>query len=169
MKQLETAANVSVLLVALLISVVLTKQFLLPRPNQPTDAPLQSRLGEPTKPLKGTRLNLKGVTWNTKQPTLVMALTTYYHFCLDSTPFYHHLSEMKRQGKLHADLIAAFPEDANEASTFTVKYGFEPNKIVSTSLDSIGVEGTLRCFWSVLTVQCSSSGRANCLLLSKML
>ena len=142
MKRLEVAANVSVLVVALLICTVLTKQFLLPHPNQPLDSPGRPQAAQVAEPLKGKPLAIQGVTWSPRHPTLVMALATYCHFCIDSAPFYHTLSDMEHQGKLHADVVAAFPEDTGQARTFASKYGFQPDKIVSTSLDSIGVEGT---------------------------
>jgi hypothetical protein len=141
MKRLETATNCAVLLVAVLMSVVMVKQFLLPHYGQPASsasvAPEQSN-----EPLKGKLLTLTGVRWNPTHPTLVMALATYCHFCINSTKFYQRLSDLKQAGTISTPLVAAFPENTEQASKFTTQYHLRPDQTVSASLDSIGVSGT---------------------------
>ena len=80
MKKLETATNSVVLVVALLAGYILVKQYLLPAPA-PKAAPIASVQGR--EPLKGQRVNLSGVNWSPTRPTLVMALATYCHLCID--------------------------------------------------------------------------------------
>lgn len=141
MKKLETATNCAVLVVALLMSVVMVKQFLLPH-NDRQSVAISGTSEQLNEPLKGKVLALNGVRWNAAHPTLVMALATYCHFCIDSTKFYQRLSDLKQSGTISTPLVAAFPENAEQASKFAAQYHLRPDQIVSASLDSMGVSGT---------------------------
>jgi hypothetical protein len=138
-KKLETATNSVVLVVALLAGYILVKQYLLPAPA-PKTAPIASVQGR--EPLKGQKVNLSGVNWSPTRPTLVMALATYCHFCIDSTSFYQKLTAQHRAHPNSANLVAVFPQDTGEGRKFAATYHLKPDQILSSPLDALGVAGT---------------------------
>jgi hypothetical protein len=138
--KLDKTANIAVLIVAVLISYILVKQFILhpaPRISSATGASISTN-----EPLKAKKLTLNGVTWDPKQPTLVLALATYCHFCIDSTSFYQKLADLRRARVIKARIVAVFPQDAAQAHEFAVTHRMDPDQIVSAPLSAIGVGGT---------------------------
>jgi hypothetical protein len=87
-KVLETVANLSTIVVSLLLSAVLVKVFLLPE-ARPSAAAARSRVAKGTS-LKGS---LPGVDWAKNGRTLVLAISTRCHFCTDSAPFFQRISK----------------------------------------------------------------------------
>ena len=103
MKQkLETAANVAVIVVGLMLTFLFVKDYLPSRRTTAGDA----------NPIKaGTRLVVKGVRWDTSERTLVLALRVGCEFCMQSVPFYGRLDQMRKSGKIQARIIAVLPND----------------------------------------------------------
>ncbi|HEY9285591.1 MAG TPA: hypothetical protein VIP46_19225, partial [Pyrinomonadaceae bacterium] len=87
-KKLEVAANVAIVVVAVLLSAVLVRSYLAApseredvRPTVQTQRTLQN----------GESINLPGIDWQKNGRTLLMALSTTCHFCTESGPFYQRL------------------------------------------------------------------------------
>ncbi len=74
--KLEALSDVATITVALLLSIVLVKEFLIPRPK-PSSHPALSHVS------KGTNLknSLLDVDWAKNGRTLVLAISTNCHFC----------------------------------------------------------------------------------------
>jgi hypothetical protein len=137
-RKIETAANVAIILVALVAGSVLIKRHFLggpPHAAEPTPAPGK-------QPIVGTRLNLEGVDWTKSKQTLLLALAKGCHFCSESAPFYRKLAE-ETSGRSDVRLIALFPrETTSEARTYLDELGVSVSEIKQATLDAIGARGT---------------------------
>jgi hypothetical protein len=130
----EVLANLATIVVALLLSVVLVKVFLLPQPR-PASQP------EARQTSKGTNLKglLPGVDWAKNGRTLVLAISTQCHFCTDSLPF---LQRVAKEAGCHVKLLALLPQNKTDAEEFLSKGGVRVDDVRQVALDSIGVPGT---------------------------
>ena len=81
-KKLEIATNVSILIVAILASAVLIKNYLLPQP-QPD---------QPPQVAAGDKLSIEGIDWQANGNTLLVALSPGCDSCSESAPFYRRLA-----------------------------------------------------------------------------
>jgi hypothetical protein len=130
----EVLANVSTIIVAVLLSVVLVKQFLLPQGHS---------AGGPAGPTvaKGTNLkaSLPGVDWAGNGRTLVLAISTQCHFCTDSAPFFQRVNKEVGKG---VKLLAVLPQPLPDAHQYLNKLGVHVDDIRQVPPKAIGVQGT---------------------------
>lgn len=108
---LQAAANITTVVAASLLSVVLVRTYFLPRsPARRTAATAVSNR------FVGNDLGrqLSGIDWKTNGQTVLLALSTHRHFCSESAPFFRQLSE--RQGKTFK-IVALLPESVSEAQS----------------------------------------------------
>lgn len=131
----EVVANLATIVVAVLLSVVLVRAFLLPRTPAPSRQPQMQQSSKGTS-LKGM---LSGVDWAKNGRTLVLALSTQCHFCTDSLPFFQQIS--KDPGR-HVKLLALLPQDKSDSEQFLSKGGVRVDDVRQVTLDSVGVQGT---------------------------
>jgi hypothetical protein len=133
LKRTELLANLAIIGVAILLGVVLTKNYLLPsqtrQPNAPAAIPA------------GTKLSLSGVDWKANGRTIVLALSTGCHFCTESGPFYQRVAQERAKGN-NVRLVAVFPEPVDEGQKYLSKLGVTVDDVKQARLDSIGVVGT---------------------------
>lgn len=104
-KRIELVANVCIIVLALLISVALTKRFLLKSPGA---APVVSGIEV------GTKINLSDVDWKNDK-TLVLVLSTGCKFCSASASFYQTLVA-KSASSSGTKLIAVLPQSVEQAT-----------------------------------------------------
>jgi len=132
--KIETIANIATVAVAVLLSAVLTKVYLLPvrapqRPQAPADAGVGTNL----------KARIPGVDWSKNGRTLVLAISTQCHFCKESTPFYRRIEQ--EAGK-DLKMLAVLPQPAAEAEQYLKDEGVHVEQVRQVSLASIGVSGT---------------------------
>lgn len=133
-KKIELLANVAIIAVAILLGVLLVRNYLLPRsPGQQAAAP--------SKIKPGTRLSLPGVDWKANGKTLVLALSTGCHFCTESGPFYQRLAQEKSKAST-ARIVAVFPQSVAEGQKYLANLSVPVDAVTQTALDSVGVMGT---------------------------
>jgi thioredoxin-related protein len=132
-KKLEVAANVAILVVALLLGVVLVKRYLAPGP--PPEPPRAERL----KP--GDKLALEDVDWRQSKKTLVMVLSTNCHYCTESAPFYQRLAREK-SGRDDVRLLAVLPQSVEESRKYLDTNGVAVNDVRQEKSGAIRVPGT---------------------------
>src|SRR5215831_18047089 len=83
-KRIEFAANVAIIAVALLLSVVLVKRFI--GNSTPPGA------GAALNTIKaGEKISLPNTDWSQSDRHLVLVLQKGCHFCAESAPFYQRL------------------------------------------------------------------------------
>ena len=132
--KLEAISNVAMTTVALLLSVVLVKQFLLPQPKP-------SRAAGPPVISKGASLgnSLRDVDWAKNGRTLILAISSGCHLCTDSGPFLQKIAKQPRNG---VKLLAVLPQPVTEGREYLSKLGVQVEDVRQASLNSIGVRGT---------------------------
>jgi hypothetical protein len=129
-------ANGSIILAAVLFSLVLAKFYLGQPPNKKDNpsppSPVTQKILQ-----KGDVLNIPRVDWRNGQ-TLLLALSTTCHFCTDSAPFYQRLS------KDHGDtrLVAVFPQDSGEGQRYLSTLGVKIDEVEQASFVDLGIGGT---------------------------
>lgn len=131
----ELVANIATIVFALVLSVVLLRVFVFPRPT--------TRAARPDLPStqKGTNLKsaLPGVDWGKNGRTLVMAISTQCHFCADSLPFFQRIT---KDSGCHVKTLALLPQNKADAEQFLSKGGVRVDDVRQVTMDSIGVRGT---------------------------
>ncbi len=137
---IETLANISIVIVAILGATVLTKQ-LVPRHASPIAAAVRTPAAQPREPIAGSRMSLPGVDWTERDQTLVFVLSTSCHFCTDSAPFYQRVvRESQRTGKTR--LVAVLPQPTPDAVRYLKDVGVRIEKVLQAPLGSVGAPGT---------------------------
>lgn len=133
--KIEVAANLSIIVVGLLLCVVLVKSYVIP-------APARQSVGEPagTRGIikSGDAVAVSGVDWEKNGKTLLLVLSTTCHFCTQSGPFYQRL--VKEHGD--AKLVALVPQSADEGQSYLKGLGVEVDDVRQASLGDLGVSGT---------------------------
>src|SRR5437588_10787977 len=119
---IQVAANVAVIIAAVLLSVVLAKNYLIRKP-EPSVAfvaganNISTRANRPAADSQiqpGTKISLEGIDWAKNGKTLVLALSDKCHFCSESAPFYQRLS--KDHGNTR--LVAVLPQPIEDGKTY---------------------------------------------------
>ena len=132
--KIETTANVATIGVAVLLSAVLVKGYLLPMAASRNPAVV-------TESAIGTNLKnrLSGVDWGQNGRTLVLAISTQCHFCTESAPFFRRLGEAA--GK-KVKMVAVLPQSVAESEQYLSGAGVHVDQVRQVSLGNIGVRGT---------------------------
>jgi peroxiredoxin len=118
--------------VSLLLSVVLVKQFLLP-PRVRQASTVQAAAGTDLK------RSLPDVDWAKNGRTLVLAISTRCHFCTESAPFFRRIAKERASG---VKLLAVLPQPVEEARQYLEGEGVHVDDVRQASSQSIGVSGT---------------------------
>src|SRR6516165_4111173 len=98
--KIETAANIIVILVAVVVGSVFLKDRFFSTPSEPNEVKAGDKL-----------TNLDGWDWSAHDQTLVLGLRKGCHFCEDSAPFYQRLAAQPQQGG--STIVAVFPDTAD--------------------------------------------------------
>ena len=89
-------------------------------------------------PALGSHIALPGVDWSPHKATLVMAISSACHFCVDSAPFYSELTHSTHV----APVVVVMPQAEQDARAFLQAHEITPLSVVSASLASIQVNAT---------------------------
>ena len=132
-QRLEVLTNLAIIVAAVLLSVVLIKNYLLPRFSN--DGPRDFRVPP------GAKVSLPGLDWSNNNQTLLLVLQKGCHFCTESAAFYQRLvRETEGRGSIH--LIAVLPQISDESKKYLDDLGVTIAEVKQAQLDSIGVHGT---------------------------
>jgi hypothetical protein len=132
-QRLEVLTNLAIIVAAVLLSVVLIKNYLLPYFSK--DGPRDFRVPA------GAKVSLPGIDWSNNNQTLLLVLQKGCHFCTESAPFYQRLvRETAGRGNVH--LIAVLPQETDEGKKYLDDLGVAIGEVKQAQLDSIGVYGT---------------------------
>src|SRR5215204_4368903 len=139
-KKLEIAANVAIIVLAILLGGVVVKRYLWTSAPVQGSAAAQPPDAPPTiKP--GANVQVADYNWSESDNTLVMVLSTTCHFCTESGPFYKRLVEA-RSDKKKVRVVAVFPQGETDARQYLEKLGVVADEIRSAPPMSLGVRGT---------------------------
>ncbi|HEX6717149.1 MAG TPA: hypothetical protein VF088_08550 [Pyrinomonadaceae bacterium] len=138
---IQNVANISIIIVAALIAIVLIRNYLLPTPQKQvtTDNASKQLTANSTRSLlPGTKLSLPDVEWPHTDHTVVLALSTTCHFCTESAAFYQQL--LKKRGNV--PIIAVLPQAISESKKYLDQLNLHFDDTKQINLESIGIEGT---------------------------
>ncbi len=134
-KTIETASNLAIIVVAILLGAVLIRSYLLPGAKQTAAL---SQAAAPKSPKKGDAVVLSNVDWRKNDKTLLLVLSNTCHFCTQSGPFYQRL--VKEHG--NAQLIAVVPQAADQGQAYLKRLGVDIGDVRQVSFSSLGVSAT---------------------------
>lgn len=130
-KKFETATNVAIMIVAVLLAVVLVKGYLL-RGSPPAPSASLSA---------GAKVSLPDADWEGNGRTLLLVLHKGCRFCTASAPFYQRLvSDAAGRGSVR--LIAVLPEGVEEGRDYLKGLGVSITDVRQATPTSLGVRGT---------------------------
>jgi hypothetical protein len=131
-KKLEVCTNIAIIVVAILLSAVLIKKYILDdrTPIIPSNK----------TSLVGTKLSLSSIDFSQANRTILLALNTGCVFCTASAPFYQKLTQSASNSPIK--LIAIMPQDIDTSTKYLNDLHVSPHQIVQIPLGTIGVTGT---------------------------
>lgn len=134
----ENLANIAIITVALLLGIVLVKNFILTkselRPNG------NQTYKDPRVPA-GTKISLPNTDWAKNQRTLIMAVSETCHFCSESAEFYKRLVQENTK-KNSFRIIAVLPQDVDRGKAYLNKLGVLIDDIRQVQFNTISVKAT---------------------------
>ena len=141
-QKIEFASHIAIIIVAVLISVVLVKNYLLPdsktKSNAGNNAAIASNAVEAG--IVGKAISLPDTDWKRSDQTFVFVLSTGCHFCTESAPFYKQVVQKRKQGSTR--LIAVLPQGVEEGRKYLGDLGIAVDEVRQATPSSLGVRGT---------------------------
>jgi thiol-disulfide isomerase/thioredoxin len=131
-KKIELAANIAIIVVAVILGYVLVKQFIF---TTPAAAP-----GPMRQPQVGANITLPDTDFSTNDKTLVLAIKKGCHFCTESAPFYQKLAQLAPEK--HLRLIAAFPHSVDEGQGYLKELAVPITEMKQADFTQLNVGGT---------------------------
>lgn len=130
-KRIEVAANIAIIIVALLIGGVAFKRYLV----NDLRAPLNKQI------IAGSKISLQNVDWTKNDQTLLLVLQKGCHFCSESAAFYQRLAQSAATGRSNTQLIAVLPQDVSEGRAYLNDLDV-PIEAKQASVGSLGASAT---------------------------
>ena len=128
--KIEAAANVIVILVAVVVGSVFLKDRFSSAPPEPAGVKVGDKLP-----------NLGGWDWAAHDQTLVLGLRKGCHFCEDSAPFYQRLTAQQQAGS-NSTIVAVFPDAADAVKEVVQSEGLRVHALAGVPLEKLKISGT---------------------------
>jgi hypothetical protein len=126
-KWFEIAANVSIVIVAVVIVIVFVRNY------------FPASKASPLAIASGARLTGQPVNWHDSPKNVVLVLSTTCHFCKESSGFYRKLIEDCRS---HARMVAFFPQTPEEAQAYLRAEDVQVDEVKHADFQSLQIGGT---------------------------
>jgi len=133
-KRTELLANIAILIVAILLSVVLVKRFFLDS-NKPNNQARANQLAP------GDRVPVEGIDWAKSGRTLLLVLQKGCRYCTESAPFYQRLIKETAE-RNDVKMIALFPQSVTEGKQYLDQIGVNLSDIRQVPPAQVKVSGT---------------------------
>ncbi len=131
-RRMELAANFAIVVVAVLLSAVLVKKFLL------SESPAK----QPTSTIKvGTQMTLPGVDWQESSKTALLFLSPRCGACTDDAPFYRQLAERSTIPGAPR-MVTVFAGDMDSARQYLEELELPTTAVVRANPQETGVKST---------------------------
>ena len=127
-KKIEMAANVAIIIVALVEVSVLVKNY------WASPAELHHNIKT------GSKFGLKVEDGRGSPKAVVLALSTNCHFCTESAGFYRELSLQCHQR--HVPIIAVLPQEIAASQSYLASEGVTVDEVRQAQLSDLRVDGT---------------------------
>jgi thioredoxin-related protein len=131
-KKAELCANLSIIAVALLLSIVVLKRYVIDSSNA-------QNVREDIK--AGAKVFLPDQDWSKSRQHLILILQKNCHFCSEGAPFYRRLVA-ETVGRSDVHLVATLPQEISEAQQYLKELGVKINDVKQASPAVFGVRGT---------------------------
>jgi hypothetical protein len=141
LRYLERVTNAAVIFAVIVFCVTVAKDYWLKQTAHSGQGAIHQ-----ANNFKGTKLLVSGVDWSQSDRTLVLAISTQCHFCLESIPLYRTLSGAAAVKTGKVSIVAIMPQEMSAAQSFVKQSDIHANKVISVDLDRIGVSGTPTIF-----------------------
>jgi hypothetical protein len=132
-KKIEIAANIAIICVAVMIGILLIKQYLFTDTSRPSPRDISVPVG--------MKMALPGVDWPQNGQTLLLVLQKGCHFCTESAPLYQRLVK-EMSGRTDIRLVAVLPDDPLNSKKYLDDLGVAITDVKQAGLSSVGVAGT---------------------------
>lgn len=129
--KIEAAANIIVIVLAVVVGSVFLKDRLSPAAQEPEAVKAGDKL-----PI------LDGWDWGAHEQTLVLGLRKGCHFCEDSAPFYQRLTSQQQPGGSTPAILAVFPDPADAAKEVARSEGLTAHVLAGVPLEKLKISGT---------------------------
>jgi len=133
-KRTELLANIAILIVAVLLSIVLVKRFILDS-NKPDNQAAANQLAP------GDRVPVEGIEWAKSGRTVLLVLQKGCRYCTESAPFYQRLIK-ETADRNDVKLIALFPQSVTEGKQYLDQIGVNFSDIRQAPPSQVKVSGT---------------------------
>jgi thiol-disulfide isomerase/thioredoxin len=132
-QKIELAANVLIVVVALLIIGVIVQRYFFSSPTAANQMPRQ-------QPTVGRKVNLEKVDFSANPKTVVLALQTTCGYCNESAPFYKRMLA-EASGK-NIKFIAVFPTPVEDSIKHLEKLGINGFEVKQAPISALEASGT---------------------------
>jgi thioredoxin-related protein len=129
--KIESAANIIVILFAVIVGSVFLKDRLSTLPPESNVVKAGDKLA-----------NLDGWDWSAHDQTLVLVLRKGCHFCEDSAPFYQRLNSQQQQGGSNSRIVAVFPDTNDAVKEVVQSEGLGFQALSGVPLERLNVSAT---------------------------
>lgn len=129
-RKLDIVTNIAIVIVALIASAVLVKNYLQSKAEQ----------GVPPQIGVGEKFSLTDVDWKGNGNTLVLALASGCDSCSESAPFYRRLTADLPAERVH--ITAVLPESVEESREYLRSLKVEIGDVRQGSFQSLKIKGT---------------------------
>jgi hypothetical protein len=126
-KWFEIAANISIIIVAVVIVIVFARNYFSASKTLPSNI------------AAGAKLTAEPVNWHDSPKNVVLLLSTTCHFCKESSGFYRKLVEDCRS---HARTVALFPQTPLEAQAYLKAEDVQVDEVKHADFQSLQIGGT---------------------------
>lgn len=131
--RLEICANVCIILLAIVLTVMLVRIYWPQRSHRDTD---QHR-----RPIVGSKLLLDQIDFSKADKTALVAVSTRCHFCMESAPFYQKLIEQVGRDK-KTQIFFLFPRNVEEGKQYLEGLNLRPVNVTEAEFVSLQIGGT---------------------------
>lgn len=130
---LEVATNIAVLLVALAVLSTFAWNYFGRSPAPQLQAGFQ----------KGqTFAQVPGVSYNSSPQTLLIAMSTRCHYCIESLPFYKQLAAAQRTSGRETHVVTIFPNQEAEVRQYVQQNKLDLETVAGVDLEALNISGT---------------------------
>ena len=128
LKKIEVVANLSIVVVAIVVCIAAVKYFRTKGSGAPT-----------TTIAAGSKINLPNEDWGRNRKTLLLGLSTNCKYCSASAEFYQRLAQA---ASANTKLVAVLPQSREESQQYLTALKLAIEDIQQASPAALGIRGT---------------------------
>jgi len=133
MKILQAVSHIAVVCVALIVAMVMLRNYRTADPNRQSAAQIEASL-------LGRQINGKGRVSRTGHQAIILALSIHCRFCERNAEFYQMLSQIKREKDF--DLIAVVAEGSSAGTEYLRAKSISADQVLEMSAKTMEVYST---------------------------